>query len=203
MMKQTQVFDTNLQKERLSEYEWNSKNKSQEYGKFLADKKALITILFRQYDEATKTKIALRVTYATDRQAERLLAFIKQICTVCFGNDDGGLSYGPYKQVVAIKLLNTYTNNKHPDPHAFKEQVKIKYEATKAIAEKFPNGTAALTELLRNAHPAALDWAVYCILYIVYCILYLARSQSTYVGTKSRCTESVNTLPNELEEREC
>ena len=46
MMEQTHVFDTNLQKELLSEYKRNSKNKSQEYAKFLADKKALITILF-------------------------------------------------------------------------------------------------------------------------------------------------------------
>ena len=77
--------------------------------------------------------------------------------TVCFGGDDVGLSYRPYKQVVAIKSLNTYT------PHCFKEQVKIKYEATKAIAGKFPNGTAALIELLSKALPALLDWAGYCV----------------------------------------
>ena len=55
--------------------------------------------------------------------------------------------------------MNNYTNNKPNDPHGFKEQVKIKYEATKAIARKFPNGTAALMELLSNAQPAVLDWA--------------------------------------------
>ena len=74
-----------------------------------------------------------------------------------FGSDDGGLSYGPYKQVVAIKSINNYTNNKPYDPHGFKEQIKIKYEATEAIAGKFPNGTSALMEMLRNAQPAALD----------------------------------------------
>ena len=46
MMERTHVFDTNLQKEWLSEYERDSKNKSQENAKFLTDKKALITILF-------------------------------------------------------------------------------------------------------------------------------------------------------------
>ena len=106
MMKQTHVFDTNLQKELLSEYERNSKNKSQEYAKFLVDKKPLITIIFWQCDEATQTKIAFRATYAADRQAGRLSAFIEQIRTVCFNGDDGGLSYGPYKQVVSIKALN-------------------------------------------------------------------------------------------------
>ena len=60
--------------------------------------------------------------------------------------------------------MNNYTNNEPNDPHSFKEQVKIKYEATKAIAGKFPNGTAALTELLSRAQPAALDWAGYCML---------------------------------------
>ena len=59
MMEQTRIFDANLQKELLSEYECDSKNKSQEYAKFLADKKALITILFGQCDEATKTKMLL------------------------------------------------------------------------------------------------------------------------------------------------
>ena len=46
MMEQRHVFDSNLQKKLLSEYERDSKNKSQEYTKFLANKKALITIIF-------------------------------------------------------------------------------------------------------------------------------------------------------------
>ena len=69
-----------------------------------------------------------------DLQAGSLIAFIKRLHTVCFGSDDGGLLYEPYKQVVAVKSMNNYTNNKSNDPHGFKEQVKIKYEATKAIA---------------------------------------------------------------------
>ena len=84
-------------------------------------------ILFEQCDEATQIKIALGATYTADRDAGRLLAFIKQMRTICFGSNDGGLSYGPYKKVVAIKSLNTYTNNSPQDPHGFKDQVKIKY----------------------------------------------------------------------------
>ena len=83
--------------------------------------------------------------------------------TVCFGGDKGCLSYGPYKQVVAIKSLNIYTKNVPQDPHGYKKQVKIKYEATKAIVGKFPNGIAALMELLSNAL-IPLDWAGYCAL---------------------------------------
>ena len=125
IMKQTHVFDANLQKELLSEYERDSKNKSQEYTKFLADKTALITILFWQCDEATKTEIALGATYTADCQTKRLSTFIKRMRTVCFGRDDDSLSYGPYKQVVAIKSTNNYPNNKPHDPHGFKEQVQV------------------------------------------------------------------------------
>ena len=70
---------------------------------------------------------------------------------------------GPYKQVVAIKSLNTYTNNEPQDPHGYKEQVKFKYEATKVIVGKFPNGTATLMEILSKA-TVSLDWAGYCAL---------------------------------------
>ena len=46
VMEQTIVTNANLQKQLLSDYERNSKNKSQEYNKFLADKKSLITIFY-------------------------------------------------------------------------------------------------------------------------------------------------------------
>ena len=60
--------------------------------------------------------------------------------------------------------MNNYTNNKPYNPEGFKEQVKIKYEATKAIAGKFPNGMVALMELLSRAQPVAFNWAGYCTL---------------------------------------
>ena len=142
------------------EYKRKFKIKSEEYAKFLANKKAVIIIIFGQCDEATKTKISLGATYTADYQAWNLIEFINRLRIVCFGGDDDGLSYGPYKQVVAIKLMNNYTNNKSYDPHGFKEQIKIKYEATKAIARKFPNGTAALIELFSKTQPP-LDWAAY------------------------------------------
>ena len=162
-VEQTIVTNANLQKQLLSEYERNSKNKSQEYSKFLQDKKSLITILFGQCDEATQTEIALGDNYTEDRNEGRLLAFIEQLRSICFGGNNSSLSYAPYKQVVAIKSLNTYTNNDPNDPHGFKEQVKIKFEATKAIVEKYPNGTAALMHLLSNAE-TSLDWDAYCAL---------------------------------------
>ena len=53
MVEKTIVTNANLQKQLLSKYKRNSKNKSQEYSKFLRDKKFLTTILFGQCDEVT------------------------------------------------------------------------------------------------------------------------------------------------------
>ena len=46
----------------------------------------------------------------------------------------------------------------------FKEQVKIKYEATKVIVGRFPNGTATLMHLLLSNAEKPLDWDAYCAL---------------------------------------
>ena len=121
-------------------------------------------LIFGQCDEATKTKIALGENYAVDHQVGRLVEFLNRLHTVCFGSDDNGLSYGPYKQVIVVKSMNNYTNNEPYNLHDFKEQVKIKYEATKAIVRKFPNGTIALMKLLSKARLATLYWATYCAL---------------------------------------
>ena len=60
----------------------------------------------------------------------------------------------PYKQVIAVKLMNNYSNNKPHDPHGFKEEVKIKYDVVKTVAGRFLNETAAMMELLGAAVPA-------------------------------------------------
>ena len=163
LVDKTIVTNANLQMQLLSDYKRNSKIKSQEYSTFLWDKKSLITILYGQCDEATQTEIALRDNYTNDWNGGRLLVFVDRMRAICFGGDDGGLSFPPNKQVVVVKSLNTYTNNDTYDPNDFKEQVKIKYETTKAIVGRFPNGTAILINLLSNADPA-LDWNGYCAL---------------------------------------
>ena len=56
--------------------------------------------------------------------------------------------------------MNNYSNNKPHDPHGFKEEVKIKYDAAKAVVKKFPNGTGAMMELLGVA-VLPIDWAGY------------------------------------------
>ena len=133
----TYVFDANLKKDLLLAYMKNSKNKSQEYSKFLANMKALIIIIFGQCDETTKTKIAFGATYVAVCQAGRLIKFLKRLHTICFSSDDCGLLYAPYKLVVAVKLLNNFSSNKLHYPHGYKEKVKMKYNSAKAIAKKF------------------------------------------------------------------
>ena len=46
--------------------------------------------------------------------------------------------------------MNNYSNNKPHDPHGFKEEVKIKYDTLKAVAEKFLNRTAVMMALLET-----------------------------------------------------
>ena len=89
IMEQIHVTGANFQKEIIFEYERNSKKKSQEYFKFLTDKKSLIIISFKQCDKATQIEISLGATHTVVRKTGRLLAFIEQTGTVCFGGDDG------------------------------------------------------------------------------------------------------------------
>ena len=125
------------------------KIKTQEWAKLTADKKLLITVIFEQYDDATRTKIALRTTYAADRDAGNVINFHKRLRTVCYESNDGGLSHKPYKIVVAVKLLHNFSNSKPSNPNAFKEELKIKHDATLAIVRKFPNGIGVMEQLLK------------------------------------------------------
>ena len=59
--------------------------------------------------------------------------------------------------------MNNFTNAKPNDPHGFKEELKIKYDAVLAVVGKFPNGTGPMLELLK-AEAAPLDWDDYCLM---------------------------------------
>ena len=120
-----------------------------------------MTIIFGQCNETTKTKISLGVTYNADRQAGNFIKFLKRVRTVCFRSDNGGLSFGPYTQVIAVKSTNNYSNNKPHDPHVFKKEAKIKYGAVNAVAGRFPKGTVVMMELLGAVVPS-IDWTGYC-----------------------------------------
>ena len=50
---------------------------------------------------------------------------------------------------MAVKSLKIFSNAKPNDPHGFKEELKIKYDAVLAVVGKFPNGTGPMMELLK------------------------------------------------------
>ena len=84
--------------------------------------------------QSIKDKMDLGENYNADNQLGNLVEFLNQVHNVCFGSNNVGLSFGSYKQVVAAKSMNNYSNNKPHDPRGFKEEVKIKYNAVKAVA---------------------------------------------------------------------
>ena len=59
--------------------------------------------------------------------------------------------------------MNNFSNAKPNDPHRFKKELKIKYDAVLAVVRKFPISTGPMLELLKVERPA-LDWDDYCAL---------------------------------------
>ena len=92
MERRTHIFDSHLQKRLISIFERYSKNKSQEYFKFLANKKALIMIIFGQCNKTTKMEITLGTNYIAHRQAGRLIKFLNRLRIVYFCSYKSGLS---------------------------------------------------------------------------------------------------------------
>ena len=63
VQEKTHNFDQNLQKQLMSEHNIQCKLKLREWSKLLADKGSLMTIIYGQCDDATRTKIALSTDY--------------------------------------------------------------------------------------------------------------------------------------------
>ena len=131
--KKTRVFDVNLQKKVLPEYHFESKIKQQEWAKHIANKKVLMTLISGQCDDATLTELALGTTYEVDCNKGNLIQFLDRLKLICYESDNGGLSHKPYKVVVPVKSLRNFINPREDNPHGFKEEVKVKYNATMAI----------------------------------------------------------------------
>ena len=77
-----------------------------------------------------------------------IVAFLESLHNICNGSNDGGLSYQPFKVIVALKLLNLFSSQDVTNVHYFKKELKVKYEATKAICGKF---------FLRNCNSCKCD----------------------------------------------
>ena len=89
------------------------------------------------------------MTYKTYHQDRSIINVLARLRTICYRSDNGGLSFKPYKSVVSVKSLNNFSNAKLNDPHSFKEEIKIKYDAVLAVVGKFPNEIGPMMELLK------------------------------------------------------
>ena len=66
MAEKTHVFDANMQKWLLLQYNLDSKIESQEWTKHITNKKVVMTIICGQCNDITLTKLALGFSYAID-----------------------------------------------------------------------------------------------------------------------------------------
>ena len=68
--------------------------------------------------------------------------------------------------MVAIKLLNLFSSQDLSNVHYFKKELKVKYEAIKAICGKFPFGTGILIFAIQNftGGDPTHGWDDFCIM---------------------------------------
>ena len=76
MQQKSKVFNPNLQKRILSEYDLKCKLKLQEWSKLTSDKKSLMTIIYGQCNSATRTEITLVTNYKTVRANGELINYL-------------------------------------------------------------------------------------------------------------------------------
>ena len=161
IQQKSHIFAPNLQNQLLLDYNQKSKLKLQEWSKLTADKKSLMNIIYGQCNNATRTEITLGTNYETICEDGELMNFLTILRTVCYGSDNLGFSFKPYKNVVVVNSLKNFSNAKPNNPHGFKEELKIKYDAVLAAVGKCLNGTGPMLELL-TAEVPPLNLAHYC-----------------------------------------
>ena len=83
----------------------------------------------------------LLANYQTHQEDGNIVEFLKSLCNIANGSDDGGLSYQPFKVVSTLKSLSLFLSQAVTNVHYFKKELKVKYKATKSICSKFPFGT--------------------------------------------------------------
>ena len=86
------------------DYNQELKLKLQEWDKLIANKKSLMTSIFEQCNEATRTKIALGASYEVNFEARELIKFLARLHTVYNVSNNGDLLFGSC--VAKINELN-------------------------------------------------------------------------------------------------
>ena len=140
------ITDETQQKIVLGTYERAVQELEKKWNRCLEDKKLVIDMIWGQLDDDTQAQMELVASYAKARKDGDIVAFLKLLCDICNGSDDGGLSYHPFKVIAAVKALCNFTNS----AHVFKKELRTKYHATKAICGSFPFGTAILLFILQT-----------------------------------------------------
>ena len=152
MLNQTFITDPNLKEELWGKYERNIKFEEKRWNMCQANKRALITVIRGQLDDGTRNELDLYKGYK-DEMAKKninIISIIKMLSAICHGNADGGLSFGPYKNTVALRNVSNYVNPKVEDPHYYKAELKTKFQAVLALSGRFPYGTCYMEEMLRR-----------------------------------------------------
>lgn len=142
------ITNPNLQEQLLSEYERKRKMEEKKWDALQENKKSLITIIRGQLDAGTKNELEVSTGYDTAVDDGDIVTILNNLRTICYGNDVGGMSFKAYKAVRAVKLINNFTNQKLHDPHSFKEDLIMKYQATLSLTNSFPNGTVFMETIL-------------------------------------------------------
>lgn len=142
------ITDLNLQEKLLSEYDRKRKLEEKKWDTMQDNKMSLITIIRGQLDLGTKNELEVFEGYELAMTNSDVLNILSKLRTICYGDDDGGLSFKPYKAALAVKTLNNFMNKKLHDQHAFKDELKTRFQATLALTNRFPNGTIFMEHLL-------------------------------------------------------
>jgi len=144
------VTDETKQKMVLGKYERKVRELEKKWNKCQEDKKLVMAMIWGQLDDDTQAQMILVASYAQARKDGDIVTFLESLRDICNGSDDGGLSYQPFKAVVAMKGVCNFTNPDVSNPHLYKKELKIKYDAMKAICGKFPFGTETLVFVMKN-----------------------------------------------------
>ena len=101
--------------------------------------------------------------YATISEKRDIVAFLKLLHSICNGSDNGGLSFKPFKAIVAVKILNNVTTYDPTNVHYYKHELCTKYDATKSIFGKLPFGTVIMAFLkIHTDNTPNMDFTNYC-----------------------------------------
>lgn len=116
------------------------------------NKRALITIIWGQIDDGTRNELDIFKGYKEEmaKKYVNIITILNMINAICNGNADGGLSYPPYKNAVALRNITNYVNPKVEDPHHFKTELKTKFQALLASSGKFSFGTIYMEEMMKK-----------------------------------------------------